>query len=339
MLNIGIVGVSGYAGEELLKILLEHRQVKISHLCAKIERDTSIASIFPWILNKLDMTCSSTVNVEDIAGDTDYVFLALPHCVSMEYAPRFLKLGKKVIDLSADYRIKDVGVYEKWYKTVHIDSANIEKSIYGLSELNFTKIKDAALVANPGCYPTAALLALAPVVKNNLNAGKIIIDAKSGASGAGRALVASLLFSEVNEDLKAYKINVHQHKPEIIQELAALSSGKVKNIIFVPHLVPMNRGILSTIYLELKSASTTADLIKSYRDFYKGKKFVRIYEQGQNPQVKNVAHTNFCDIGINVCGKELIIVSAIDNLVKGAAGQAVQNMNIMAGLKETEGLL
>ncbi|MFH1777937.1 MAG: N-acetyl-gamma-glutamyl-phosphate reductase [Candidatus Omnitrophota bacterium] len=338
MIKVGIIGVTGYTGEELLKILLYHPEVEICYLAAKIDKDTPINDIFPWIRKKQDLKCRCSALLREIPDDLDFVFLALPHRVSMEFVPQFLTQKKKVIDLSADYRIKDIKIYEKWYAAVHKDQDNVEKSVYGLPELNFSEIKTARLVANPGCYPTAAIISLAPVLKYNLVAGKVIIDAKSGATGAGRTALPSLLFSEVNEDLKAYKINMHQHMPEIIQELTNVKGDKIE-IVFVPHLVAMNRGILCTVYFDLEQEISFEKLHKLYQNFYHNRTFVRIYEKGQNPQVKNIIRSNFCDIGINVHNRSVVLVSVIDNLVKGAAGQAVQNMNIMAGLPEELGLL
>jgi N-acetyl-gamma-glutamyl-phosphate reductase len=259
----------------------------------------------------------------------------------MEVAPFFLKKGKTVIDLSADYRLEEPKIYTKWYGTLHKDKKNILKAIYGLPELYRSKISKAKLIANPGCYPTSVILACAPVIKEDLvRVDNIIADAKSGVTGAGRGTAPQLLFGEVNDDLKAYKINEHQHQPEIDQELSKLAGKKIE-ITFVPHLIPINRGILSTIYFEVKKATTVNKIYKLYQDFYQREPFVRILPLGTFPQVKEVAYTNYCDIGLkfNEEKKRLIVISAIDNLVKGASGQAVQNMNIIYGFKETIGLI
>jgi N-acetyl-gamma-glutamyl-phosphate reductase len=259
----------------------------------------------------------------------------------MEIVPVLLKEGKKVIDLSADYRIEDTQVYKKWYSKDHTDINNIKKAVYGLPELYKDKIKNASLIANPGCYPTAAILALAPLFKNKLAKPEfIIIDAKSGITGAGRKPDLSSVYSDFNENLKAYKINQHQHMPEIEEVLSNISGKKVE-INFVPHLIPMDRGILETIYLKTDTKVNVIDLLKLCKEFYKQSPFVRINDEGKFPEIKDVLNTNFCDIGIKIDSQKslVIIVAAIDNLVKGAAGQAVQNMNIMCGFPEGEALL
>jgi N-acetyl-gamma-glutamyl-phosphate reductase len=256
----------------------------------------------------------------------------------MEIVPELLKKGKRVIDLSADYRIKDAGVYEKFYLTKHKDKVNLPQAVYGLPEIYKAKIKSAKFIANPGCYPTAAILGLAPLVGLGIaDLNSIIIDAKSGVTGAGRKVAEGFLFSEVNEDFKAYKINVHQHSPEINQELSKLG-GKKLEVTFVPHLLPLNRGILETIYVK-KVKGKAGNLTSLYKKFYKDEPFVRVKDEGIFPRIKDVAHTNYCDIGIKEEADQVIIISAIDNLLKGASGQAVQNMNIMLKLPEETALL
>jgi N-acetyl-gamma-glutamyl-phosphate reductase len=267
--------------------------------------------------------------------------LALPHRVSMEIAPKFLKLKKKVIDLSADYRLEDLKVYKKWYGVSHKDEGNLKEAVYGLPEAYRSSIKGARLIANPGCYPTASLLALLPIVKQR--AGQLeylIIDAKTGVTGAGRKPDISISFAEVDENLKAYKINEHQHAPEIAQELSKLGGG-IPELVFVPHLAPMRRGILATIYIKLAGELGEKEIFDLYEKSYKKEPFVRVMGKGTYPEIKNVVGTNFCDIGIKVdkTKRLVIIVSAIDNLDKGASGQAVQNMNIMCGFDERAGLL
>ena len=260
----------------------------------------------------------------------------------MEIAPKLLKVGKKVIDLSADYRLKDTKIYTAFYKTKHKDKINLAKAVYGLPELYRAKIKDAQLIANPGCYPTAAILALAPLVAFNLvDLGSIIIDAKSGVTGAGKKVVENFLFSEINTDFKAYKVNIHQHMPEINQELSKLAARLIK-VTFVPHLLPINRGILETIYVkkaQSAKAGKAQNLISLYKKFYKKEPFVRIRKEEDFPRIKDVVGTNFCDIGIKDSQDCVIIIAAIDNLLKGASGQAVQNMNIMYKLPEYTALL
>lgn len=335
MINVGIVGATGYAGEELIERLLRHPDVRIKDVSAKTLKPQRISEIFPKFKNRIDLICAAP-DLKKISATCDLVFLALPHTVSMELVPGLLKSGKRVIDLSADYRLKNVGTYEKFYDTKHKDKANIALSIYGLPELYRAKIKVAKLIANPGCYPTVSILALAPVIALGLaDLNYCIIDAKSGVTGAGRRLAEGFLFSEINEDFKAYKVNAHQHSPEINQEVSRLAGKKV-NVTFVPHLLPVNRGILATIYIKKKKP---CDLLSLYKKFYKKEPFVRIKEKESYPRLKDVVNTNFCDIGINDSEDGVIIIAVIDNLLKGAAGQAVQNMNIMYNFPEQEALL
>ena len=340
MINAGIIGATGYTGEELIDILLKHPEVRIKNVSSRTDNPRLVSDIFPKFKGKTDIYCTKT-NLKEIIKVCDVVFLALPHTTSMELAPQLLKKGKKVIDLSADYRFKNVRVYEKYYNIKHYDPENLSKAIYGLPELYRAKIKKASLVANPGCYPTVSILAIAPLVAFGLvDEGSIIIDAKSGVTGAGKKIAQGFLFPEINEDFLAYKVNVHQHAPEINQVLSKLS-GKKLNVTFVPHLLPLNRGILATIYAKKtqESKGKAKDLIGLYKKFYKTEPFVRIREIGEFPRIKDVARTNFCDIGIKNERDNVIIVAVIDNLLKGASGQAVQNMNIMYGLPEMTGLL
>ncbi|MDD5595171.1 MAG: N-acetyl-gamma-glutamyl-phosphate reductase [Candidatus Omnitrophica bacterium] len=339
MINIGIIGVTGYAGEELIRILLGHPQVRITSLSAKIDKPTKIGEIFPKFKSRLDLVCTLP-NLKEISEKCDLVFLALPHTVSFEVVPALLKAKKKIIDLSADYRLENVKVYEKFYGVKHKDQGNLKQAVYGLPELYRQKIKNASLIANPGCYPTAAILALAPLAALNLlESSAVIIDAKSGVTGAGRKLAEGLLFSEINEDFKAYKVNVHQHSPEINQFLSKLASKKLE-VTFVPHLLPVNRGILETIYVTKghKSKIKSQKLVDLYKKFYKNEPFVRIREEGDFPRIKDVVNTNYCDISVKDFTDKIIIVCAIDNLLKGASGQAVQNMNIMYKFPEAAGL-
>jgi N-acetyl-gamma-glutamyl-phosphate reductase len=340
MINVGIVGATGYAGEELIDLLLNHPEVKITSISRRIDKPQPISSIFPKFKNRINLVCEVT-DVKKIAVCCDLVFLALPHTVSQDIAPLLLKAGKQVIDLSADYRLKDVKVYEKFYQVKQKDPANLGKAVYGLPEIYRQKIKQAQLIANPGCYPTAGILSLAPLAAcGSIDPASIIIDAKSGVTGAGRKLSEGFLFSEVNEDFKAYKVNCHQHAPEIDQELSKLS-GKKLNVTFVPHLLPLDRGILVTVYVKKsKNAKSKAqNLISLYKKFYKNEPFIRIKEEGEFPRLKDVVNTNFCDIGIKEEADQVILIAAIDNLLKGASGQAVQNMNIMHSYPETTGLL
>jgi len=338
MLKIGIMGASGYAGEELIRILLNHPEIQIQALAAKID-NTAIYDLYPWLKGRLDLECRD-MSAEEIAEKSDCVFLALPHKVSMQFAPLFLKAGKKVIDLSADFRIRDVGVYEKWYEVKHLCAGHIAKAVYGLPEFYRENIKKAQLIANPGCYPTGAILGCAPLLKNGLvDTEFIVCDAKSGVSGAGRVPSQALMFTEIQNSFRPYKVNSHRHMPEIEQELSQISGAKVK-VNFIPHLVPMERGILSTIYLKLKKKINTKEALRLYRDLYKKEYFVRVLEDSACPDTKDVARTNFCDIGVKVFPERslAVVMTAIDNLVKGASGQAVQNMNIMYGFEEKKGL-
>jgi len=334
-LREGVVGATGYVGEEILRALSRHGQIDITSVTAIIDKPSIFSELFPAFKGIIDLMCTN-LDVGEVAKKTDVVFLALPHTVSMQYAPLFLKAGKKVIDLSADYRL-DADVYTYWYKHDHVDQGNLKAAVYGLPELNRGQIKDASLIANPGCYPTATILAALPAVKRDIVGGPIIADAKSGVTGAGRKAAIPLCFGEVDENLKAYKIGEHQHMPEMMSILGK-ASGKKVDVIFTPHLIPMRRGILSTVYIPLKETLSETDVRGIYNDFYKSARFVRVHKQGVFPEIKDVLNTNFCDLGIKVCGKLLIVVSCIDNLLKGAAGQAIQNMNIMYGFKEDEGL-
>ncbi len=342
-INVAIIGATGHTGQVLIEILLDHPQVKISHLynsgSAK-SGDQVISDVFPKFKNRLELLCKKP-DWGEIKKDCDLVFLALPHTVSMQFVPKLLSLGKKVIDLSADYRLKNPAVYEKFYQVAHQDKNNLKEAAYGLPELNRAKIKTAALLANPGCYPTCVILSLAPLLAFNLvDTDSIIIDAKSGYSGAGKKVGTEYLLSEIQNDFRAYKVNVHQHAPEMDQVLSKLS-GKKLQIIFVPHLLPIERGILAAIYLKkLPRAKLKAkSLAELYKKFYKGEPFIRIKPEGEFPAIKDVAGTNFCDIGIKDFGSSIIVIGAIDNLLKGASAQAVQNMNIMYKLPETTGLL
>ncbi|MCM8792051.1 MAG: N-acetyl-gamma-glutamyl-phosphate reductase [Candidatus Omnitrophica bacterium] len=341
MLEVGIVGATGYVGEELIKILLKHRRVNITYLAANIDRPTDIGEIFGYLKGRFELTCELP-DYKKMISRCQLLFMALPHTVSMEMVPPLLKSQLRIVDLSADYRLKDVKTYERFYKVKHKNPHIVKEAVYGLPELYRQKIKEAKLIANPGCYPTLAILAILPLLTSGwIELDSIIIDAKSGFSGAGRKVNLDSLFSEVNENFKAYKVNIHQHMPEIIQELSRFVRGELQ-INFVPHLLPINRGILETIYLKKKKwAIKTADIIHLYKRFYKKEPFIRIYEEGNFPQLKDVINTNFCDLGFYTDQKSkfIITVGAIDNLLKGASGQAVQNMNIMYGFNETEGLL
>ena len=340
MLKVAVVGATGYTGEELTRILLNHPKIKITSLTAKLDEEKKYSEIFPRFLDRCDLMCKN-LDVAEVCSKADLIFLALPHGVSMRYVRRFLKEGKRVIDLSADYRLKDKGLYEKWYKIRHIDEANLKNSIYGLPELYKNKIKRASLIANPGCYSTAALLCCLPSVSgNHFELSEIIIDAKSGLTGAGRKAHIDLHFSEINENVKAYKVASHQHTPEISQELSGISRQNIQPI-FVPHIIPINRGILTTVYLQYKEKISQEYMQDLYKDFYKDSPFVKVLDKDKLPQIKDVVYTNYCHIGLKVDEEKglVIVVGVIDNLLKGASGQAVENMNIMYGFKQDEGLV
>jgi len=337
MIKAGIMGASGYAGEELLRILLDHPEVKITAVAAKIDT-IPIYKLYPWLKAALDLECGD-MSADEVAKKCDVVFLALPHKVSMQFAPIFLKKGKKVIDLSADFRLRDVDVYEKWY-VKHECPYYVKKAVYGLCEFYRDKVKKADLIANPGCYPTSIIFGCAPLLKKKIvDVDSIVCNSVSGVSGAGRVPSQALMFTELQNSFRAYKPNAHRHMPEIDQELSVVSGAKIA-VNFVPHLVPMERGILSTIYLKMKKNITTKEAVKLYKDFYKGEYFIRVMDEGALPDTKNVARLNFCDIGIQAFPEKntIVVTTAIDNLVKGASGQAVQNMNIMYGFEEKMGL-
>ena len=338
-LRVGVVGATGFTGEELVRILSRHPNAEVTYVSSSEDRALKIQDIFPYLKKALDLKCNA-FSADEAIEKTDVVFLALPHTHSMQNVPKLLQAGKKIIDVSADYRLQDVKVFEKFYKTPHTDAENLRQAVYGLPELNREEIKSAKLIANPGCYPTGAILGILPGLKKGVfDEASIHIDAKSGVTGAGRKAEKTLNFSEVNESVKAYKLFEHQHVPEIDQALSGVS-GKSVSVVFVPHLIPINRGILSTIYVKLAKKTSDEELLSIYKKFYANEPFVKVYDAGRLPEIKNVAHTNFCDIGLKVNEEKnlAVIITAIDNLQKGAAGQAVQNLNIMCGFEETAGL-
>jgi N-acetyl-gamma-glutamyl-phosphate reductase len=338
-LNIAIVGSSGYTGGELMRILLNHSRVTVTAITSEKSAGKPLSFIFPHLAGLTSLVCES-LDPDTIAKKSDFVFLALPHVTAQEAAFRFHKLGKKVVDLSADYRFSDPAVYAKWYDHTHQYPELLKEAVYGLPELHREKIKKASFVANPGCYPTSAILGLAPLMqKGRVDLESIIIDSKSGVSGAGRSSSLAHHYPEVNEGFMAYKVGTHRHMPEIEQALSYLS-GKQVTVSFTPHLVPMNRGILTTIYAKQISAADTDQLHALYREYYSDAPFVRLLPSGQFPNVNNVRGSNYCDIGVYADQRtgRAVVVTAIDNLVKGASGQAIQNMNLMMGFDEAEGL-
>ncbi len=338
MIKTGIVGISGYSGGILLEILLKHPQVRVTYVSAN-NTHGKVDTIWPQVAGYTNLTCEK-FDVKKAAKHCDFIFLAVPHTIAMQVTPGLLKAGLRVIDLSGDYRLNSIQQYKKWYGAAHTDAKNIKKAVYGLPELYRENIKKANLIANPGCYPTAALLGLIPLTSTHATAiQSIIIDAKSGVTGAGRKAKLQLNFSEINENFKAYKVLNHQHVPEMELYLSKISKEKF-TINFVPHLLPVNRGILETIYVQVNKCLPLKDIHKIYTRFYKTEPFVRILPLGQQPELNNVTKNNYCDIGLatDATNQLLVITSVIDNLMKGAAGQAVQNMNIMCGFDEKEGL-
>jgi N-acetyl-gamma-glutamyl-phosphate reductase len=338
MLKVAVVGASGYTGGELLRILIGHPQVEICCLTSRQHEGLSIDQVFPSLSGFLSLSCEP-LEVAAIAERVDLVFTALPHKSAMAVVPDFLAAGCRVIDLSADYRLNDAQIYEHWYQP-HSSPELFSEAVYGLPELSREQLVDARLIANPGCYPTSVVLALAPLLEEGLIAAdSLIIDSKSGVSGAGRSAKLGSLFCEANEAFMAYAVGSHRHTPEIEQELSLLA-GKAVTVNFTPHLLPISRGILSTIYADLKDQRETAELLELYRARYQGEPFIRIMPGDALPNVNQVKATNFCDIGLVADPRSgrVIVVAAIDNLVKGAAGQAVQNMNVACGFDETLGL-
>lgn len=339
MVNVGIIGAGGYAGETLISILLRHPKVKINWLISEeAHKGKKIAELYPHLFREMDLSCQTLEDLDRNLENVDLVFLALPHGIAMNYVPKILEVGKKVIDLGADYRFAGNELFEKWYHIKHPSESYLKEAVYGLPEIYRERIKRARLIGNPGCYPTASILGAVPLVKSKINFDFIVIDAKSGFSGAGRGISLKAHFCERNEGIEAYAVATHRHLGEIEDQLSQLA-GKDLKITFVPHLVPMNRGILASIYIRISQQIKKEALLELYKDFYKQEPFVRILENGL-PNTKYVSGTNYCDIAVQYdeSNKMIIVLSAIDNLVKGAAGQAVQNMNIIYGWPEEEGL-
>lgn len=338
MIKVAVLGATGYAGIELVRILSAHPDVKLEVLGSHSFDGQPISDVYQNFAHVLDMDCEE-LDIEKVA-QCDVAFTALPHGASKDVIPSLIEKGLKVIDLSGDFRYDDIKVYEKWYGQEHSSPELLEESVYGLCELYRDKVKSARLVGNPGCYTTCSILGAYPILKTGLGESKnIIVDAKSGVSGAGRGLSLGTHFCECTENTKAYKVATHRHTSEIEQELSK-AAGEEIMISFTPHLIPQKRGILSTIYVNLTKPCTTEELVNTYKEFYKDEYFVRVKDAGKLPETKHVAGSNFVDIGIVVDQRlnRAVIVSAIDNLFKGAAGQAVQNMNIMFGLDEKTGI-
>jgi N-acetyl-gamma-glutamyl-phosphate reductase len=339
MLKVAVVGASGYTGIELVRLLHTHPEAAVTVVTSEQSAGKRLSDVFPSVRGRCDLVLENLEPVR-IAERADLVFTALPHKAAMEVVPTFLELGAKVVDLSADYRLKDAGEYEQWYEP-HLNPHLLARAVYGLPELWREEIGPADLVANPGCYPTSVMLGLAPLLAEGLVVpDSIVADSKSGVSGAGRAAKVESLYCEVNDGFKAYGVGgVHRHLPEIEQGLSRLAGDRV-TVTFTPHLVPMDRGILSTVYATPRRQVTSAELLELYGSYYDGEAFVRVLPEGQFPSTLHVRGSNFCDLGVTVDRRSgrVIVVAAIDNLVKGAAGQAVQNMNILGGLPENMGL-
>ncbi len=335
--KVGIINVTGYAGVELARLLSQHSEVELTSVTGRSAAGKRLGEVFPHLAS-LDLT------VEAELGEVDFVFSAMPHQESAKEVIPLLNHGIKVVDISADFRLKDVADYRRWYNFTHPAPQLLEQAVYGLTELHRTQVVSARLVANPGCYPTGAILALAPAVKAGLIKPEIVIDSKSGVSGAGRTVSRSTHYSEANEDVAAYALAGHRHLPEIIQELTVLHPEQSPLVTFVPHLLPMTRGILTTAYAPLVSGKVAAgkkgaeELRQLYLDFYRDEPFVRIV--ASPPHTKHTWGSNLCLIHptIDLRTGRLIVISCLDNLVKGAAGQAIQNMNLMLGLPEVTGL-
>lgn len=339
MIKAGIIGATGYAGGELVRLLMGHKETEIKWYGSRSYIDKKYADVYRNMFEIVEDVCRDD-NLEKLAEEVDVIFTATPQGFLASLLSEKILSQAKVIDLSADYRIKDVAVYEKWYGIEHKSPQFIKEAVYGLCEINREQIKGARLLANPGCYPTCSTLSVYPAVKEGLiDPATLIIDAKSGTSGAGRGAKVDNLYCEVNENIKAYGVANHRHTPEIEEQLG-YAAGQPVTLNFTPHLVPMNRGILITAYASLKKDVTYAEAKSLYQKYYEKEKFVRVLDEGVCPQTKWVEGSNYVDVNVVVDARtnRLIMMGAMDNLVKGAAGQAVQNMNLMFGLPESMGL-
>ena len=339
MIKVGIIGSTGYAGAELVRILTGHKEAEIVWYGSRSYVDKQYADVYRNMFQIVDAVCMDD-NMDELARQVDVIFTATPQGLCASLVNEDILSQTKIIDLSADFRIKDVSVYEKWYGIEHKSPEFIEEAVYGLCEINRDKVKGARLVANPGCYTTCSILTAYPLAKEGIiDMSTLIVDAKSGTSGAGRGAKLPNLFCEVNENMKPYGVATHRHTPEIEEQLG-YASGEKTVINFTPHLVPMNRGILATEYASLKKEVTYEDVKAIYDKYYADEKFVRVLKENELPETKWVEGSNYVDINFKIDPRtnRIIMMGAIDNLVKGAAGQAVQNMNLMFGLDEAEGL-
>ena len=335
-IRVAIIGATAYSSREAIRWLLGHPAVEIVALCSRRDPQPRLDEIFPEFMGRLDMRCEA-IDPPALAGRADVAMLCLPNGLPMELVPPLLKAGLRVIDFSADYRLKEPAEYQQWYNKAHTDLENLERAVYGLPELYRDKIRTAKVVANPGCYPTSATLGILPLLRAGLiDTSEIIVDAASGISGAGREPKPQHHFPERNENFEAYNVGQHRHMVEIERVLDSMVRGGKTTVIFTPHLVPMERGILSTIYLRPRQPISTEHAMDVLAQAYGKEAFVRVRQE--LPGTAQVARTNFCDITARVVKSRLVVLSAIDNMVKGAAGQAIQNMNIMFGLDEQEGL-
>jgi N-acetyl-gamma-glutamyl-phosphate reductase len=339
MIGVAIVGASGYAAREIIRILLGHPQVRITVATSRQDEEPRLEALHPSLARRIELKCEA-FDPDRIAARASFAFLALPHTASMAVVPALRQRGVRIIDLSADYRLADPQVYRDWYGHLHTDPDGLRNAVYGLPELFRERIPPAGLIANPGCYTSASILALAPLVAaDRIERSGIIIDAKSGVSGGGRSPKLMFHFPECNESITAYSVGQHRHTPEIDQVLTAVTDGRgsAVDVIFTPHLVPMDRGILATIYAQPKGPAVEHDLLALYRSFYARSRFVRVV--GHLPATKDSAFTNFCDITLRVVRGRIVVLACLDNLIKGAAGVAVQNLNLMIGCPEETALL
>lgn len=339
MIKAGVIGSTGYAGSELVRILMQHPAVEIAHLTAHSYVGKRYDTVYENFRGAVEGECEET-DLATLARDCDVVFMALPHGVAAKTVTPEILQKTRVIDFGADFRLKDADVYEKWYGVTHEGRALLPKAVYGLCEINREKIKKGRLIANPGCYTTCSILSLWPLLSNHLiETDSIIVDAKSGVTGAGRGLALGSLYCEVNENMKAYKIASHRHTPEMEEQLS-YAAGESIVLSFTPHLTPMNRGILASCYAKLKPGVTETDVRGVYEDAYSSEAFIRLTKPGVFPETRWVKGSNFLDIGMTVDQRtnRVLVFGALDNLGKGAAGQAVQNMNLLFGLPETTGL-
>lgn len=339
MIKAGIVGATGYAGQELFRLLLGHPKVKVSFISSRSYGGEPYRQIYSNYTKIIDINCINN-EIDLLNLDIDVLFIALPHGIACGLITEEVINRYKVIDLGADFRLKSQNIYEKWYGVEHENPNLLTRAVYGLCELNRSKIKNSSLVANPGCYTTCSILSIAPLVKEKIiNNNSIIIDAKSGVTGAGRGLNLGTHYTECNESVKAYKIAAHRHTPEIEEQLNYLTDNKF-NLVFTPHLIPMNRGILTTAYADLLKEISYDEVKNIYEKYYSNEQFVRLLPKEEYPETKWIKGSNYIDINFKIDKRtnKIVILGAIDNLIKGAAGQAVQNMNIIFDLKETMGI-